>query len=295
VLNPRTVATLPSDPPAAHLIQNVVRDQGHVLLFGKTGVGKSRLVWQMACAWGVGAPAFGLTPRKPLRVVFVEADMFRSDFESLIREMHVVGVVPPPSLTWFSPTEDELFDIASPFATELIAFNRSHQTDLTIYDAVPDLHTEDSIDARSAQRVLRCLSRMSATRAWLGVMTQRKASDKTDRDTDVGDVEEMHGSQGWARKASTVWQLTNVPSLVWVKHRLVKKPLSIQLTLGDDGIFLDRNVGLIRLLCTEAAKGYTSARELARRVLPLVGADVGDRTIRAHIADLENRRIISRL
>lgn len=294
MLKPRRVADLSSDPPAPHLIGGVVRDQGSVLLFGATGLGKTRLVWQLACAWAKGESIFGLTPRMPLRTLFVEADMFRTDFEELIKEMRIAGVDPPSNLAWFARDAEEIFSVAGPFAETVSAFTRAENIQLTIFDAVPDLHAEDPNEARVALNILRALHRLSNNSVYLGVMVQRKADRKLDQDRTIESVEDMLGSQGWGRQAATIWQLTGVPSLIWTKHRLCKRPPSIPLFINNSGVFSWRLTELVALIQKEAARGYSSARELAKRVVASATCDIGDRKVRDYIADMEDRGVIYR-
>ena len=289
---PRTVADLTTDPPPPHLIHNVCRDSGTILLFGKTGIGKTRLLWQLACGWAQGRETLGLRPARPLRITYVEADLYRADFEAVIKEMADQGVqVPEPDrLTWFSREDATPFFVDSIFGKALQAHNTAFQTDLTIYDAIPDLHLGDPIDTRTAYQILRALHVSANGRAYLGVMVQRKGGkDAADRDSE--NIDEMYGNQGWARQASTVWHMTNVPSLVWVKHRLCPQPQPIVLNMSHAGIFSIRSAQLQDLILREGKAGFTSVRELAERVqaLPEYAAQTNpykDRTLRSLITSM---------
>lgn len=267
---PRTTVDLSPDPPPPHLISNVCRANGSVLLYGRTGIGKTRLIWQLACAWSRGLEIFGLAPLKPLRITIVEADMFRADFEAMIKEMaEHHGFAPSDNLCWYSRDDSLPFFVDGTFGASLLDHNVKWGTDLTIYDAVSDMHLGDPNDPRTAVQIIRALYGASNDKAYLGVLVKRKGYkfDSNEEET----VDELLGSQAWARAASTVWQMTNVPSLVWVKHRLCPKPAPIIFQVTPGGIFIAKAASAQGLIINEASKGYQSLRELIARVQMLPG------------------------
>lgn len=263
----RTVSDLTPDPPPPHLIKNVCRVNGSILLFGPTGIGKSRLLWQMACAWGQGKSFIGLTPLRPLRITMVEADMYRADFEAMIKEIAAAGIPAPPSVCWFSRDDESPFLLDSGFGKTILEHNKTWDTDLTIYDAVPDIHIGDVNDQRIAYQTLRALQGAANSRAYLGVMVKRKGSTLS-KDEEQESIDNMLGSQGWGRSASTVWQMTNTPSLVWVKHRLCQRPDPIIMSISTKGIFYSRPANAQQgVILDEAMKGVTSIDELVAKVM----------------------------
>ena len=263
------MADLDDTPAEPHLIRDVCRARGSVLLFGRTGIGKTRLLWQLACGWAAGQETLGLASAHPLRITLIEADMYRTDFESLIKEYAKAGVIAPPNLCWFSRDDDASYFIDGPFGKRLREHNESWGTDLVIYDAIPDMTLGDSDKQESAYRALRALAAASVNRAYLGVMVQRKGGAQQTAEEDAETIDSMLGSQGWGRQASTVWQMTNVPSLVWVKHRLCPKPPPLIYTRTPDGLFQLRAAGAQGIIMREAAHGFVSINELAQRVQAL--------------------------
>ena len=288
---PRSAADLTDEPGIPHLIQDVCRPVGSILLYGRPGIGKTRFLWQIACGWAEGKAVFGLTPARPLKITFIEADMYRSDFESMIKEYRDNGLPPPPSLVWFSRDDDTAFNIAGSFGKAVRAWNEASDTDLTLYDAIPDICLGNPNDVQTAYDALRALAFAANNRAYFGVMTQRKGSNMQTGDEDEENIDNLLGSQTWARQASTVWQMTKVPSLVWVKHRLCPKPKPIILTVSPGGVFSLKGSNAQGLIAREAARGYSSIRELADRIAAtpeyrnLPGA-YKDRMLRENITNL---------
>lgn len=262
---PRSSADLTSEPPIPHLIHNVCRPSGSVLLYGRTGIGKSRLLWQMACAWSQGQSAFGLLPARPLRITFCEADMYRMDFESMIKEYASSGIVSSSSLCWFARDDETPMLVDGAFGTTLRDHNVAFNTDLTIYDAIPDMHLGDANDQRVAYQTLRALQTAANNRAYLGILVRRKGS-ALEASEEHETIDSMLGSQGWGRQASTVWQMTATPSLLWVKHRLCPQPPPIILTVNALGHFIPRHAGATVIILDEARHGFTSVNDLAKRV-----------------------------
>jgi hypothetical protein len=69
------VAPSPDQPDPGELLKHrFLCREGGLLLVGPTGVGKSTLSIQMAISWGQGLAAFGITPTRPLKSLFIQAE-----------------------------------------------------------------------------------------------------------------------------------------------------------------------------------------------------------------------------
>ena len=53
---------------------------GSLVIQGYSGIGKSSFALQMALRWSIGLDFFGLSPIKPLKTVFVQAENDKGDF-----------------------------------------------------------------------------------------------------------------------------------------------------------------------------------------------------------------------
>ncbi len=84
-LEARPLADLPeSDPPGAELIKDrFLCRAGGALLVAPSGIGKSTLGMQLAMAWSVGVPLFGLRPAGELESLIIQAENDDGD----LREM----------------------------------------------------------------------------------------------------------------------------------------------------------------------------------------------------------------
>jgi hypothetical protein len=58
---------------------------GSFCLFGQTGLGKSSLAIQAGVSWALGLDLFGITPVRPLRSLFVQAENDRGDLAEMLR------------------------------------------------------------------------------------------------------------------------------------------------------------------------------------------------------------------
>src|SRR4029077_2390239 len=62
------------------LLGNRFLCRGAGLLFvGHTGVGKSTAVVQMGISWAVGKPCFGIAPKRPLKILYIQAENDEGD------------------------------------------------------------------------------------------------------------------------------------------------------------------------------------------------------------------------
>jgi RecA-family ATPase len=60
-----------------------LRKGGSCILVGPSGVGKSSLACQIAMCWALGRPCFGVTPVKPLKILFLQAENDLADLHSM--------------------------------------------------------------------------------------------------------------------------------------------------------------------------------------------------------------------
>jgi hypothetical protein len=58
---------------------------GGLVIVGPSGVGKSSLIMQFACAWAVGWPMFGIKPARPLNILIVQAENDDGDMKEMLQ------------------------------------------------------------------------------------------------------------------------------------------------------------------------------------------------------------------
>jgi RecA-family ATPase len=57
------------------------------ILNGASGIGKSSLAYQMGFAWSVGVPMFGIKPKRPLRVLVIQAENSKRYLKKIIKSL----------------------------------------------------------------------------------------------------------------------------------------------------------------------------------------------------------------
>ena len=303
VLDPTTLITT---PPPPHLIHNLLRETGSAILYGPTGVGKSRFLWQCACAWSAGHSAFGFTPREPLRILYVEADMDRHETQAFVHELAAAGCAPTANLRLVCYQRD-LFLLAFRDARGTIrqaeltdwlhAATLAFDAHLVIYDALADLHDVDGNSQSDAHVVLRAAQRAAAYRAYIGVLTQRKLSLDNQRNGD-NTIEDALGSQAWNRRANTTLHALGVPPATMRAVAIEKSRLAptgptgplpqIWLEMQPSGLFAHRAPLDDRLVDLARALPHLSHRALAKEALRRLPADLAcdGSTIRRHLQRL---------
>ncbi len=293
---------MPAQAPPPHLIHNLVRETGSVIVYGPTGVGKSRFLWQCACAWSRGEPAFGLRPRSALRVVFVEADMDEHETRAFVYELAAAGCQPTDRMRLicyrrdlFLLTTRTRFGLAqTPLVDWLAAQVQALQADLVIYDALADLHDVEGNSQSEAHTVLRHAQAAAAGRAYIGVLTQRKLSLEA-RGDDRLNIEDTLGSQAWNRRANTTLRCIGTPPHPMTRVAVEKPRLApaaafpaIELRMTKQGLFEAAQTLDEAILEAVRALPALSQRALARALPARLPACFphGEEALRKHIVAL---------
>lgn len=60
-----------------------LRKGGSALLVGPSGIGKSSLARQIAITWALGRPCFGITPRRELKILMIQAENDKADLHDM--------------------------------------------------------------------------------------------------------------------------------------------------------------------------------------------------------------------
>jgi hypothetical protein len=83
----------PKEDPSTLLGNRWVCKGGQLLLVGQSGVGKSSLTVQAAMTWALGLPFFGITPARPLKSLYIQAENDEGDMAEIVQGVmsHVVA------------------------------------------------------------------------------------------------------------------------------------------------------------------------------------------------------------
>lgn len=228
----RRLKDIPVDEAPEELIRGILSTTGLALLYGATGVGKTHLAFQAACAWQSGASAFGMTPTRPLAVVYIQADMGRGHIARLKQQAPEAGIiVPDMGIIEFPPGAPK--DIFDPRVHDAIKAAAQDNPDLWVVDVIDRMHSENPNDGQAVNKILERWQTVTAGHAILYLKHPRKR-DKRVSPADT-DLEEAAGHLNWANSCDAVLRLTS-KSLRFEKLRLgpplVARPIKADLPFG---------------------------------------------------------------
>lgn len=114
---------------------------GSCLLIGPSGVGKSSLAIQLALAWSVGRPMFGIAPARPLKVLVVQAENDTGDLaEMVLGVRRGLGIDPFTTEVDYEALRSNLVFVrdtshtGEAFTEALRTLIRRHKPDLVVFD-----------------------------------------------------------------------------------------------------------------------------------------------------------------
>ena len=199
------VASYPVDKIPPVLIEGILTPGGLLHLFGKEGRGKSRLLWQVCCAWARGEPCFGMTPLRPLAIHYIQADMPQWGMGRIIRDARSLGVPTPEKGLWVTEVgPDEDFYIHSPVVRDYLSeFTLANAIDLTVIDTIDDTHVFDALEQGSTLQVIRAWRKATPQSALLYVRHERKPAAHSQDDDDDTSSAASFGSMAWSKKTDT--------------------------------------------------------------------------------------------
>jgi hypothetical protein len=79
------LADTPPDPEKTFLLDRFLCVGGGLLFVGPSGIGKSSASVQQDILWGLGRPAFGIRPARPLRILCIQAENDDGDLYEMAR------------------------------------------------------------------------------------------------------------------------------------------------------------------------------------------------------------------
>jgi hypothetical protein len=146
--------------------------KGALVIIGPAGIGKSSSSVQMAMHWALGHEAFGIRPRGPLRIMFIQAENDDGDLQEMIEGVHKgvtkhQGGSPAPRFTAFEGFEPDDFRLLPPDQQDLLHQNLHFAT-------VTSLSGEDFI-----AQLDQMLTRRPCAVVWLDPLLAYLGSDPT--------------------------------------------------------------------------------------------------------------------
>src|SRR5215472_6291589 len=80
-----TLGETQPDPEQTLLGQRFLCRRGGMVLLGPSGIGKSSASVQQDLLWGLGKPAFGIVPARPLKILTNQAENDDGDLGEMVR------------------------------------------------------------------------------------------------------------------------------------------------------------------------------------------------------------------
>lgn len=222
------------------LIRGLLRPTTYMIVFGKEGLGKSRILYQLAKSFSDGAPWLGFEVCARGNVLFLEADMAPKESKAIIRDGHAAGFHAPNA---FFPTQFGFIDVLQHDGAEVLrGLQERLNPRVVVVDTATDVFTSGSGDninepIRDAVRAFRVAFPNAGI---IFVLHERKTSQFLQA-KGVEDEDAALGGGEWGRKASGVLRLkgkneTQVEVQVR-KTRDVVPFRAITLTRDDFGFF----------------------------------------------------------
>lgn len=215
-----------------------------IFLYGRQGIGKSSLAWQLAFALTTGTPWLGHITHRAGRVLYLSLDMPELEFGRLMERAALAGM--PPSDSILMPSQPtEAFDILTDGNTFLEAAKQAELLGL-IVDTAADAFTPGRLhDINAEVRVVIRRFRQAVPHGLLVLLSHdRKKPAMQSAEQNAYDTDAFLGPTAWEAKTTTSLRLTRTQNGVRLhinKCRLDKPPYThLDLAVSDHGFFSAR-------------------------------------------------------
>lgn len=217
------------------IIEPFLMNGSSMMLYGRQGEGKSRLLWQMAYAIASGEPWLFYEIARPGPVVFLELDMPAAEFRIMMQQAETAGLNHPDIHVLDADDLASEFNIMS---TRCLDSLRSWIVDLEpsllILDTVNDaFYTVKSPDVNAAaSMVVRTFRELVNPGAFVySNHTRKEPSYKPRSDEETTDDDAFLGPGAWERQATSSISIkraekySEIRTFTIKKHRLAQPPV----------------------------------------------------------------------
>jgi RecA-family ATPase len=181
-----------------------------LLVYGRQGIGKSSLMWQLAHSLTTGVPWLGHHVLKTGPVVYLNLDMPHLEFKQMLERATAAGMPPTDRILMPAIGETESFDIlkASLSLEEACA---AVKPIALIVDTVADAYLPGGIRDINAEvrAVIARFRRMVPSGVLVLMLHDRKRSAFRSLEDNENDADAFNGPSAWEAKATSSFRLTS--------------------------------------------------------------------------------------
>jgi hypothetical protein len=219
------------------LLRGLLLPGTYMIVFGKEGLGKSRLVYQLAHAFQTGEAWFGLEICKTGRVLYLEADMSPEQSAALVRDATASGMEGGDIVF---PSAYGSLNVLEPMGEQGLALLQERFNPMiVVVDTATDVFDGDEGN-EAAKQAIRAFRQAFENAGLVFILHERKKSQFLQA-KGIEDEDAYLGAGEWSRKASGVVRLQGVNEqlarLAIRKTRDIVPWKSLQVVRNSHGFF----------------------------------------------------------
>lgn len=188
------------------LLRGLLLPGTYMIVFGKEGLGKSRLVYQLAHAFQTGDAWFGLEVCQTGRVLYLEADMSPEQSAVLVRDAAAAGMTGGDIIF---PSVYGTLNVLEPMGEQALALLQERfNPKIVVVDTATDVFDGDEGN-EAAKQAIRAFRSCFENAGIIFILHERKKSQFLQA-KGIDDEDAYLGAGEWSRKASGVVRLQGV-------------------------------------------------------------------------------------